>query len=158
MLEDLDFVLALEHRPDNREFIGQWTAEVHLATMARPDREHLVITDAAGSPLGYLITYDVSAAGYGVYLKRIAVEARSRGTGRAALAALVRRPAAAAAPFVCLAVRPHNARAQRCYRAVGFEQWTLTPDAFSDFLARVDPPAGDCLLMRRGTAAAPNRG
>jgi ribosomal protein S18 acetylase RimI-like enzyme len=146
--DDLDGVLALEHRPDNREFIGRWTREEHLATMARADRQHLVIASADGRALGYLIAYDVRAAGYGIYIKRIAVTDRARGIGREALSLFAARAWADAAPFVCLAVRTHNVRAQRCYRAVGFESWTLDAAAHADFLARVDPRAAGCLLMR----------
>ena len=151
---DLDFVLALEHRPDNRDYIGQWTREEHLASMARPDRQHLVIAAPDGDRLGYLITYDVVAAGYGIYIKRIAVVERARGIGRATLAALAARAWAGGAPLISLAVRPHNQRAQRCYRAVGFQMWWLEPSQSSDFLAKVDPCAPGCLVMRLRRAAA----
>ena len=146
---DLDQILALEHRPDNREFIGQWPREEHLASMARPDRQHLVMTGTDAEFLGYLIAYDVSAAGFGVYIKRIAVTERSLGIGRAALEAFGRRPPASLSPFVCLAVRPHNERAQRSYRAVGFIEWALDAPALRAFLTHVDPAAEGCLVMRR---------
>ena len=82
-IADLDFVLALEHHPDQVSFIGQWTRDEHVATLERADREHLII-EADGVPLGYLIGYDVRAAGYGLYIKRIAIAEKSRGIGRAA--------------------------------------------------------------------------
>ena len=146
---DLDFILPLEHRPDNHAFIGRWTREEHLASMARADRQHRVIASATGAPLGYLIAYDVRADGFGIYVKRIAVDERSRGTGRAALAQFAEAARAAGAPFVCLAVRPHNVRAQRCYRAVGYAEWALDDRQRDVFLSRVDPLATDCLIMRQ---------
>jgi ribosomal protein S18 acetylase RimI-like enzyme len=145
---DLDFVLALEHRPDNRDFIGQWPRAEHQRSMARDDRQHLLMESADGTPLGYLIGYDVRAAGFGWYVKRIAVEERSRGIGRAALAEFAMRAWTAGAALVSLAVRPHNLRAQRCYHAVGFVEWALNAGDRIAFLERVDPFATDCLVMR----------
>ena len=148
-LDDLDYILALEHRPDNRDFIGRWAREQHVDAMSRVDREHLVIAGDDGAPLGYLIAYDVIADGYGIYVKRIAVGERSRGVGRAALAQFAERPWVTRASLISLAVRPHNARAQRCYVASGFEQWLLDETSRATFLDRVDPLAADCLIMRR---------
>jgi ribosomal protein S18 acetylase RimI-like enzyme len=145
---DLDFVLALEHHPDNRDFIGQWRRDEHLATLDRADRQHLIIAGAAGARLGYMITYDVRRDGFGVYVKRIAVSDRARGIGRQALTQLAARAWQQETPLVCLAVRPYNIRAQRCYRAVGFEAWPLDAAGWSAFLAHVDPGAPDCLIMR----------
>ena len=147
-VDDLDLVLALEHHPDNRDLIGQWTRDEHLATMSRPDREHLVIESEAGEWLGYLISYDTIHTGFGVYIKRLAVAERSRGTGRAALDAFAARNWAAGAPLISLAVRTRNFRAQRCYAAVGFRTWALDDSGRSDFTRHVDPVDGNCLVMR----------
>jgi ribosomal protein S18 acetylase RimI-like enzyme len=146
--DDLDFVLALEHRPENRDFIGQWPREEHLATLSRVDREHLMIAAAGGAPLGYVITYDVRRDGYGVYIKRIAVREPAQGTGRAALVALAARAWDQGYSSICLAVRTGNERAQRCYRAVGFDVWTPDAAGWADFMAKVDPLVSGCLLMR----------
>ena len=147
--DDLDFILALEHRPDNREFIGQWLRDEHVETMARADRQHLVMVAEGGEPLGYLIAYNVIGEGYGLYIKRIAVAERSRGVGRAALSQFAERAWTTDARLISLAVRTHNERAQRCYRATGFETWRLDPPALEVFLQRVDPNAGGCLIMRK---------
>ena len=147
---DLDFVLALEHHPDQRPFIGQWTREQHLETMARPDREHWIIERAEdAAPQGYLIAYDVRAASYGIYVKRIAITEKSKGVGREALREFLAhafgdRHAAA----VCLAVRRHNARAQRAYQAVGFVEQPLSTDEWHAFRTIVDPVGDDCLVMQ----------
>ncbi len=149
--EDLEFVLALEHRPDNRSFIGQWPREEHVATMARRDREHWIIEAADGSRLGYLIAYDVTGAGYGMYVKRIAVLEPSRGVGRRALAAYLehafhdRR-----ADVVVLAVRTSNMRARRVYELLGFLVWPTTDAERADFTDKVDPVGDDCLIMKIG--------
>lgn len=148
--DDLEFVLALEHHPDNHAFIGQWPRERHLEAIARADREHWIIERAEDAArLGYLIAYDVIAGGYGMYIKRIAVADPSRGVGRAALRAFaahafdVRHAAS-----VCLAVRDYNDRARRAYRAVGFDDLTLAPAQRSQFNAIVDQVGDDCLVLR----------
>jgi len=125
---DLDFVLALEHHPDQLPFIGQWTRDEHRDAIAREDREHWIIERASdGMSLGYLISYDVRAAGYGIYIKRIALAEKSRGVGRAALRAFID---------------------QRAYAAVGFVDVPLTPAERADITATVDPFPPECLVMR----------
>jgi diamine N-acetyltransferase len=147
---DLDFVTALERHPDQLAFIGQWPREEHLAAIERSDREHWIIESAASrAMLGYLITYDVRAAGYGVYVKRIAVSDKARGVGRRALHAVADhafRDMQAAS--VCLAVRRFNERAQRAYRALGFVEVPLTPAARRNMTTAVDPFSDECLVMR----------
>jgi diamine N-acetyltransferase len=110
-MSDLDFVLALEHHPDQASFIGQWTRDEHVAALDRADREHLIIEAAADAPLGYLIGYDVRAAGYGIYIKRIAIAEKSRGIGRAALHAYlehVERRCGAEAVWLAVRVAPEE--------------------------------------------------
>jgi RimJ/RimL family protein N-acetyltransferase len=150
--DDLDFVLALEHHPDQRPFIGQWTREQHLEAIARADREHWII-EAAGDVgrLGYLIAYDVTGDGYGWYVKRIALAEKSTGAGRRALYAFLRHVFDdLGAALVCLAVRRHNARAQRAYSSLGLVEWPLTPDARRRMTTGVDAFPDECLVMSVG--------
>ena len=148
-ISDLDFVLALEQHPDTRAFIGQWPREEHALTLTRPDREHWIVERGPHfEPVGYVILYDVIAAGYGVYVKRIAIADKSRGVGRRALAALVDHAfEELASPSVCLAVYPQNLRARRSYAAIGFSEITLFPAERRDMQQRVDPFPDECLVM-----------
>lgn len=126
---DLDFVLALEGDPENAPFISQWSRDEHRDTIARPDREHWILT-APGSDerLGYLIAYDLGDVHCGVYVKRIVSAPKSGGVGRAALGRFARHAFDdLRAPYVWLSVRPANLRGQRCYRAVGFEDFVAEP-------------------------------
>ena len=139
--DDLAFVTALERHPDNRGWIGQWSDAEHLAAIAGAQaREHWII-ERDEERAGYLIAYDCRAAGAGIYVKRILVKDKERGTGRAALALFIEdalaRPQAGS---VWLIVREDNARAQAVYRALGFE--------------RFDPEAD---TQRYDTAAEPPR-
>lgn len=149
--EDLDFVIALERDDENRPFIGQWSREEHLAAIDRADREHWIVADGAGARLGYVILYDVRSMGQGVYVKRIAIGPKSAGVGRRALAQLVEHACRdLGAEFVTLGVIPHNHRAQKAYRAVGFEVMTLTEPELRRMQADVDPFPDDCLVMKIG--------
>ena len=147
---DLDFVLALEHHPDQQPFIGQWTRDEHRDALARADREHWIIERASDAErLGYLIAYDVRAIGYGIYIKRIAIGEKSHGIGRVALRAFLDHAFRdLGADSVCLAVWYNNPRAQRAYAAVGFVEVPLTPAERADITTRVDPFPPECLVMR----------
>ena len=120
--EDLEWVMALERHPDNRGFVGQWTREQHTHAIEAPDREHWVIARRRdGAPIGFMIVFDLRAAGHGVHLKRIVVDQKGRGLGREALGQLAARAFGMLdASHVWLSVYETNERAQRTYRALGF--------------------------------------
>jgi diamine N-acetyltransferase len=143
--EDLDFVLALEHDPENRPFIGSWTREQHLAAIASPEREHWIVEHEARC--GYLIAYDLRSLGQGIYLKRIVLESKGAGLGRRALACFVEHAFRELdAAVVWLAVFADNARAQRMYRALGFEQGVLG-EAERAALREIETFGSSTLLM-----------
>lgn len=120
---DLDFVDRLETHTANAPFIGRWSRDEHLAAIAAPDREHWIIESAEAESLGYLIAYDLGRRGMGAYVKRIVVDDKGRGTGRAALASFCRHAFEdLEAPFVWLTVFPENDRGLRCYRGLGFAE------------------------------------
>ena len=147
--EDLSFVTALERHPDNRDLIGQWSDALHLAAIAAAEgREHRII-ERGGAPAGYMISYDGRAEYGGVYIKRILVADKQRGTGRAALALFLeemwRRPGTR---FVWLCVRAGNARALAVYRALGFERFEPDADDAARLARRGDVPGEDVFRMR----------
>jgi RimJ/RimL family protein N-acetyltransferase len=114
--------MALERDPENTPFVGQWSRAEHADAIARADREHWIL----GCPddrarLGFAITYDLRAAGHGLYLNRIVSVEKSKGIGRRAVALLAERAFREQdASHLWLRVRPENARAQRAYAALGF--------------------------------------
>lgn len=126
---DLDFVLGLERHPENTPFIGQWSREEHADAIARKDREHwLVVAPEEPAPLGYLIAYDLTAAGCGAYVKRIVVAGKGAGVGRGAVRAFADHAfSELGASHVWLSVYASNLRGQRCYRAGGFERFRPEP-------------------------------
>lgn len=125
---DLGFVTALERHPDNRDFIGQWSDWEHVGAMeGRHGREHWII-ERGGMPAGYLIAYDCRANDAGIYVKRVLVADKEKGTGSAALARFMAdafaRPRVSC---VWLVVRTGNLRAQHVYRKLGFERFEPAP-------------------------------
>jgi ribosomal protein S18 acetylase RimI-like enzyme len=146
---DLPFVTALERHPDNRELIGQWSDALHLAAIAGDEgREHRII-ERDGAPAGYMISYDGRAEYGGVYLKRILVADKERGTGLAALELFLeemwQRPGV---HFVWLCVRAANTRAFSLYRALGFRRFEPDADESARLARRGDVPGEDVLRMR----------
>jgi ribosomal protein S18 acetylase RimI-like enzyme len=128
--EDFEFVMALERHPDNSSFVGQWTREQHAHAVEAPDREHWVVARRRdGVPVGFMIVYDLRAAGHGIHLKRIVVDQKGRGLGREALGQLAARSfGVLGASHLWLSVYRENERAQRTYRALGFSADEPTPE------------------------------
>lgn len=141
---DLAWVTALERDPANRSLIGQWTDAEHAAAIAgEAGREHWII-ERDGARAGYLIAYDARAQGLGLYVKRLLVEEKERGTGKAALALFLEDAfGSRASPAVWLHVREANTRAQAVYRRLEF----VVLDASSEEHARLDA-AGEPLYPR----------
>ena len=147
--EDLAYVTTLERREDNRDFIGQWTDEEYLAAMARREnREHWIV-ERDGRPAGYLIAYDTRDIDGGVYVKRILVDVKDQGTGKAALQAFIElvrnRPAAR---FVWLIVRDFNERAQAVYAGLGFSRYEPSEEEARRLKASAEAPVARSFRMR----------
>ncbi len=128
---DLDFVLSVEGEPENSPHIGSWSREEHASVIASPSFWHLLI-QRDGWPEGYLIARDLCAEGKGVFLKRIAVQAKGGGLGRQAISQFIQSLSALAPSHIWLAVDEKNSRAQRTYKALGFEEMALTAKERAD--------------------------
>ena len=151
---DLPFITTLERLPENREHIGQWTDAEHLdAIERRGGREHWII-ERDGAKAGYLIAYDATDRAAGIYVKRILVADKERGTGTAALTCLlddacVRK----GVDFVWLLVREKNERGQAVYRKLGMRRYDPSPEEAARWDATVDP-AGEGVFRMRIEASA----
>jgi diamine N-acetyltransferase len=148
--DDLAFVTTLERRPDNVEMIGQWTDAEHLAAIAGEDRREHWVIEREGRREGFLIAYDCSPAGAGIYVKRVLVDRKDRGTGTAALASYLEivfaRPAV---DRVWLIVRNHNARAQAVYEKLGFARVDDASEEARRYDAVAEAPPEKCFRMRK---------
>lgn len=149
---DLAFVTTLERRPENREYIGQWTDAEHLGAIAGESRRSHSIIERDGRPGGYVIAYDRREEVGGLYVKRILVGEKNRGTGTEALRVLVDKAfAQPRVEFVWLLVRDWNERAQAVYRKLGFARFDPDEETARRFNAAGDTP-GDSfrMILRKG--------
>jgi RimJ/RimL family protein N-acetyltransferase len=126
---DLEFVRALESDPEASPFVSVWTREQHDHAIADPDQAHLVIGDGE-EVVGFVLLAGLESAHRSVELRRIVVAPRGRGLGREALARVLDHAfGELGAHRVWLDVKPHNERALRAYRAVGFVHEGVLRDA-----------------------------
>ena len=128
---DLDFVLRVETAPENSAHIGSWSREEHLAAIVSPIFWHFLILQE-GIAQGYLIARDLRIDGKGIFLKRIAVQAKGAGLGRQAISLFIQSLGPLAPSYIWLAVDRQNVRAQRAYRALGFQEMALSAKERAD--------------------------
>ena len=151
---DLPFITTLERLPESREHIGQWSDDEHReAIERRAGREHWII-EREGAPAGYLIAYDATDRAAGIYVKRILVADKERGTGTAALTGFLDDACARnGVEFVWLMVRERNERGQAVYRKLGMRRYDPSPEEAARWDATVDP-AGEGVFRMRIEASA----
>ena len=118
---DLDFVLGAEQSAENRAFVGAWTCEQHRAAFNAEDLSHLVIENADGKRVGYIILTGLADANQSISLKRIVVTEKGKGYGKQSLR-LIKKLAfeELKAHRLWLDVKEHNERARHVYEAEGF--------------------------------------
>ena len=147
--EDLGFVTGLERHADNRDYIGQWSDDEHLAAIAgKGKREHWIIEND-GNAAGYLIAYDCRFLDAGFYVKRLLVADKQRGTGSEALRQFNERAFAMnGVSCVWLIVRDFNVRAQHVYRKLGFVRFDPEGEEKRRYDSWAEAPAEGSYRMR----------
>ena len=122
MSSDLEFVLSLERDPENLPYITPWERTQHEAAIRFPDFRHFIIE---GGPdcdaVGFLILIGCRSQHQSLELKRMVVQAKGPGFGRAALrvAKKVAFDDLGAHRF-WLDVKKRNSRAKALYDSEGF--------------------------------------
>ena len=122
MTSDLDFVLSLEQDPDNLAFITPWERTQHEAAIRFPDFRHFIIEGGDDlDAVGFLILIGCRSQHQSLELKRMVVQAKGSGFGRAALrvAKKVAFDDLGAHRF-WLDVKARNTRAKALYDGEGF--------------------------------------
>lgn len=122
MSSDIDFVLSLEQAPENLAFITPWERTQHEAAIRFPDFRHFVVEGGpALEPVGFVILIGCRNPNLSIELKRMVVQAKGAGYGRAALrvAKKVAFDDLGAHRF-WLDVKRRNARAKALYDGEGF--------------------------------------
>ena len=84
MSSDLDFVLSVEQDPLNRSFITPWDRTQHEGAIRFPDSRHFIVEagDAYAS-VGFVILQGCRNPNRSVELKRIVLQPKGQGIGRA---------------------------------------------------------------------------
>jgi RimJ/RimL family protein N-acetyltransferase len=86
MQSDLDFVLSLEHDPENLPFITPWERTQHEAAIRFPDFRHFILEAGPDlAPAGFVLLLGCRSQHQSLELKRMVVQAKGQGFGRAAL-------------------------------------------------------------------------
>ncbi|WP_427911547.1 GNAT family N-acetyltransferase [Ramlibacter sp. MMS24-I3-19] len=122
MQSDLDFVLTLERDPANLPYITPWERTQHEAAIRFPDFRHFIIEGGDDfAAAGFLILVGCKSPNQSLELKRMVVQHKGQGFGRAALR-LARKIAFddLGAHRFWLDVRTHNTRARGLYESEGF--------------------------------------
>jgi diamine N-acetyltransferase len=118
---DIPRIAALERTPGARQFVGQWSDERHLATLAGGDARYLISDSGSGELQAYVILRGFSEDSGAVELKRIVVAVPERGLGRRILTEVIRRSFEEfRAHRLFLDVYEDNARARHLYESLGF--------------------------------------
>jgi diamine N-acetyltransferase len=122
MTSDLEFVLSLERDPENLPYITPWEKIQHEAAIRFPDFRHFIVEGGADlSAVGFVILIGCRSPQQSLELKRMVVQAKGSGFGRAALrvAKKIAFDDLNAHRF-WLDVKKRNTRAQALYDSEGF--------------------------------------
>jgi RimJ/RimL family protein N-acetyltransferase len=122
MQSDIEFVLSLEQDPENLPFITPWERTQHEAAIRFPDFRHFIVE--AGPNLeagGFVILIGCRSQNQSLELKRMVVQHKGQGFGRAALrvAKKIAFDDLGAHRF-WLDVKRRNTRAKALYDGEGF--------------------------------------
>jgi len=135
--DDLDFILALENRPEYLDLVYRWPRDQHLASLKDPNLRYLVGEDEAAEACGFAILRGLTLPERAIELKRVAVATPGQGQGSALLRAVIAQVFEdLGAHRLWLDVYADNARAQAAYRGLGFVEegrlrdGALRPDGF----------------------------
>ncbi len=122
MQSDIAYVLSLEQDSDNLPFITPWDRTQHEAAIRFPDMRHFIVEGGEGlDPVGFLILIGCRSQHQSLELKRMVLQYKGQGFGRAALR-VAKRVAFddLKAHRFWLDVKQRNTRAQAFYDSEGF--------------------------------------
>lgn len=118
---DIPFVMATERISGYEQFVGRWDLDQHEAAIADSSNAYF-IGRHGGKPFGFVIVQNWASADGATLIKRIIVADTGRNLGRALLSQVVDTIfKQTQASRIWLNVYPDNIRAQKAYRALGFD-------------------------------------
>jgi len=122
MLSDLDYVISVEQDEHNQPFITPWERVQHEGAVRFPDFRHFIIEAGSGyERAGFVILQGCRNPHHSVELKRIVLQPKGRGLGRACVRLLKQMAFRDLhAHRFWLDVKTLNTRAQTLYASEGF--------------------------------------
>jgi RimJ/RimL family protein N-acetyltransferase len=122
LLSDLDFVITVETDSRNRPFITPWERTQHEGAVRFPDFRHFVVEAGDDfAPVGFIILQGCRNPHGSVELKRIVLQSKGQGWGRACVRLLKRMAFRdLKAHRFWLDVKALNTRALALYASEGF--------------------------------------
>ena len=122
LLSDLDFVVSVETDAHNLPFISPWDRTQHEGALRFPDFRHFIIeAGESGSRDGFVILQGCRNPHKSVELKRLVLQSKGRGLGRACVRLLKQMAFRDLhAHRFWLDVKGLNLRARALYRSEGF--------------------------------------
>ncbi len=122
MLSDLDFVISVETDSHNLPFITPWERTQHEGAVRFPDFRHFIVEAGADDArAGFIILQGCRSRHRSVELKRIVLQPKGRGLGRACVRLLKQMAFRDLhAHRFWLDVKQLNTRAQALYASEGF--------------------------------------
>ena len=122
MLSDLDFVISVEQDAANLPFITPWERTQHEGAVRFPDFRHFIVeAGPAYERAGFVILQGCRNPHRSVELKRIVLQTKGEGLGRACVRLLAQMAFRdLGAHRFWLDVKSKNQRAQALYRSEGF--------------------------------------
>jgi len=122
MLSDLDFVMSVERDQANLPFITPWERTQHEGAIRFPDFRHFIIeTGVDYQSAGFVILQGCRNPHHSVELKRIVLQPKGQGYGRACVRLLAQMAFRdLGAHRFWLDVKSLNTRALALYRSEGF--------------------------------------
>ena len=126
MLSDLDFVVSVEQDGANLPFITPWERTQHEGAIRFPDSRHFIVEwgqdlQTQAQPAGYVILQGCRNPNRSVELKRLVLQPKGQGVGRACVRLLKQLAFQQLhAHRFWLDVKGLNTRAQALYLSEGF--------------------------------------
>jgi diamine N-acetyltransferase len=121
MLSDLDFVAGVERDSANRPFITPWERVQHEGAVRFPDFRHFIVEAGAVDRAGFVILQGCRNPHGSVELKRLVLQLKGRGLGRACVRQLKAMAfGSLRAHRFWLDVKLLNVRAMKLYASEGF--------------------------------------
>ena len=121
MLSDLDWVVSVERDPANLPFITPWERPQHEGAIRFPDSRHFIVETDEQARAGYVILQGCRNPNRSVELKRLVLQPKGQGVGRACVRLLKQLAFQQLhAHRFWLDVKGLNTRAQALYLSEGF--------------------------------------